>query len=112
MSDAASGFSQDSLIDGERVVALLWRNRLSQRKLAQRLGMDAAGLGRKLRGLRPWYLHEAKALAGELGVSLSYLMGETDDQHVVVGGQQKAPVSGETGASVAGAGFEPTTSGL
>jgi hypothetical protein len=86
-------------------------SRSSASCVSRRLGMDAAGLGRKLRGLRPWYLHEAKALADELGVSLAYLMDETDDP-AIAGGQQKVPVSSETGTSVAGTGFEPATSGL
>ncbi|WP_084485867.1 helix-turn-helix domain-containing protein [Humibacter albus] len=112
MSDILRHTEDSNLISGERVAALMWRQKLSQRRLGLAIGVDPALLGKKLRGGRPWYLHEAKALAELLGVSLGYLMGETDEETPAHGGMQKAPASSETGATVAGTGFEPATSGL
>lgn len=58
---------------------LIWRAGRTQLDVAEALGVDSTGLGKKLKGKRGWALQEIKDLAAELGTSAAYLIGETED---------------------------------
>ena len=78
--------------------------------LARATDINKTLLSQKLNGQRPWYLHEVQAIAKALGTTMAYLTGEASVAEPTNG---SGPVSEETGPGlVAGAGFEPTTSGL
>ena len=64
---------------GERAHVLMWRLGMTQTEVGRRLSLDSTALGRKLRGIRPWYLREIVSLAEILSTSVAYLIGETDD---------------------------------
>ena len=63
---------------GRRVHMLMWEQRITQTQLGRRIGVDQSGLGRRLRGERGWSLDDLAATARELGVSMAYLLGESD----------------------------------
>ena len=96
-----------------RVNHLLFINRMSQRELAMRLGAKPTTIYSKMNMANRWNLDDVMALSHEFAVSPNYLLGlEQIESAVPV--NTKRPASEETGRSdlVAGAGFEPTTSGL
>lgn len=55
----------------------MWRERLPQRAVASRLGLTQGALSLKLRGKRPWHLHEVYEVASILGVEPADLMPPT-----------------------------------
>lgn len=62
------------VIVGERVHQVMWRNRVSQVQLADKLGMVQSTLSRKLRGQRPWTLDELLSAAAYLEVPVTDLL--------------------------------------
>ncbi|TYL51226.1 helix-turn-helix domain-containing protein [Agromyces mariniharenae] len=96
-----------------RVNHLLFLNRMSQRELAMRLGTKPTTVNSKMNRSNRWNLDEILHLAEIFGVSTDYLLGRAPIESAVPV-NTKRPASEETGRSdlVAGAGFEPTTSGL
>ena len=103
-----------SEIVSQRVNHLMFINgRLTQKRLALRLGMAVSTITTKITGRNRWNIDEVDALASVFGVTPNYLFGyEPIESAGPV--NNKIPASVETGISgfVAGAGFEPTTSGL
>ena len=75
-SEAVSG----DVVAGRRVHMLMWDAKLSQRRLAPKLGMTQANLSKKVRGERGWSIDELFAVARELGTTVSYLIGETENR--------------------------------
>lgn len=69
---------QDEFI-GERVHNVLWRRKIPQIEMAQRLGIHQTALSHKLRGKRPFFSRELGAIAAALRVNPAYLLGFTDD---------------------------------
>ena len=111
----AESFTQPHIADviSVRVNHLLFINRQNQRRLAVRLGLKPASVSAKMTGANRWNVDEVLALAQYFEVATDYLYGlEPIESAQPV--KTEGPVSVETGpsASVAGAGFEPTTSGL
>lgn len=64
---------------GEAVHRVMWRQRMTQTALADRLDITQSTLSRKLRGERPWDAHEVRLAARALGTTVSELYGEADD---------------------------------
>ena len=87
--------------------------RMSQRSLALRLGTPPASLSNKITGRTAWNLDELFSLCDIFAVSADYLLGREPIESARPVNAE-GPASIETGPSgvVAGAGFEPTTSGL
>ena len=63
---------------GRRVHMLMWERRITQTALGRTIGIDQSGLGKRLRGERGWSLDDLAAVAGALGTSMAYLLGETE----------------------------------
>jgi transcriptional regulator with XRE-family HTH domain len=58
--------------------AELARQNLTYAALAKAIGMSPSTLGRRLEGLRPFYLEELEAIAQFLGLKLSEFTARTD----------------------------------
>jgi transcriptional regulator with XRE-family HTH domain len=63
----------DQLI-GERIHHLMWRQRISQTRLAAMLGMTQGALSKKVHGERPWFASELIAVAKALNTQVSALL--------------------------------------
>ena len=116
--------SDQNTLDGERIAALMWRAKLNRRRLGLAIGVDPSSIGQKLSGKRPWYVHEAVALATVLQTTVAYLTGESSDDSPIQSGvlvneldwaeyklwrlQQRPQQS----PSVGRMGLEPMTDGL
>lgn len=107
---------------GERIHAVMWRQKMSQTRLAPMLGLSQSVLSRKIRGDVPWWLAEVFTAAQVLGVDVSELVppvpGPDDDQPkpaaVPVGAHEgtRTPVfcsEGNRGAGVRHLGVVPST---
>lgn len=68
-----SGVSVEQLIS-ERVHQLMFRNRLTQTRLAPQLGMTQSALSAKLRNRRGWTIDELVMAAAVMGVSLTDIL--------------------------------------
>lgn len=64
---------------GRRVHQLMWDRQITQTDFGRRIGVDQSSLAKRLRGKRGWSTSEVKAAADELGVSVGYLFGETEN---------------------------------
>lgn len=64
---------------GERVHREMWRQRTTQTRLAEKLGITQTAVSRKIRGERPWFATEVVAVADALGVSVAALYGLKGD---------------------------------
>ena len=69
---------------GERIHAVMWRQKMSQTRLAPMLGLSQSVLSRKIRGDVPWWLAEVFTAAQVLRVSVGELLppvpGPDDDE--------------------------------
>lgn len=61
---------------------LIWRVGRTQGDVAAALGVDSTGLGKKLKGKNRWAIQEVIDLAAELGTTVAYLVGESDESGV------------------------------
>lgn len=75
MRGVPSCFMTDEQV-GLRVHNLMWSQRITQRDLADQIGLTQTGLGKKLRGSRPWYVAELVAIAPLLGTTASDLLAD------------------------------------
>ena len=89
MTDSIRASSVDQT--SERIVALMWRKRLTQTTVARQLGLVQATLSAKLHGRRPWFFAEIQSLARVLGTSVAYLSGETDNDRPAVEREEARP---------------------
>ncbi|WP_277750483.1 helix-turn-helix domain-containing protein [Actinomyces oricola] len=92
---------------------------ITRAELGRRIGMSGPSISLKLRGQVGWSLADLYATAEALGVNVDSLMPSYSAQAgftpaPYVPGTRKAPAPDGAGAPglVAGAGFEPATSGL
>lgn len=96
---------------GAKVNELMFRSRTTRKELAAHLSITGAAVSRKVYGQNSWTLEELFATADFFGLEVADLLPRRVDTHLE---NEKAP--SEEGANrkkmVAGAGFEPTTSGL
>ena len=99
--------SRDQVI-GERVNLWLRKKSLMQMDLAERLGLKAPVVSRKVSGHVAWSASDLVKTAAFLDVPLSELLPE----ETVEMAKAPEPDGSEASPLVAGAGFEPTTSGL
>ena len=79
VSASAGGSHLDAEI-GERVYMLLFRQHKTQNVLGRALGLNQAGIARRLRGETAWKATDLASAAAELGTSITYLVGEGDDE--------------------------------
>ena len=94
---------------GAKVNQLMFRNRTTRKQLAEALGITGAAVSRKIYGQNSWTLEELYSVADFFNITVTDLLPrrvphtqETPDSRVRTEGSD----------FVAGAGFEPTTSGL
>ncbi|WP_430600877.1 helix-turn-helix domain-containing protein [Brevibacterium sp. K72] len=71
--------SPDMLV-GTRVHMLMWERGMTQVALAPLLGITQTGLSKKLKGRVGWSVSDLLAVARELGTSVAYLVGETENR--------------------------------
>ena len=64
---------------GRRVHMMMWERRITQTALGREIGVDKSNLGKRLRGERGWSLDDLRAVAAALGTTMSYLLGENDE---------------------------------
>lgn len=62
----------------ERIVLLMWRNKVSQTALARQLGVEPQTVGKKLRGERGISLDDLIAIGRALGVDPAELLAAGD----------------------------------
>lgn len=110
-TDALSPAASDTI--AVRVNHLMYINRLSQRRLSTRLGLRPTSVSAKQSGANRWNVDEVLQLATIFNVATDYLFGLLPIESAKPVNTE-GPNSVESGPSdmVAGAGFEPTTSGL
>ena len=72
--------SPDVLV-GTRVHMLMWERGTKQIALAPKLGITQTGLSKKLKGRVGWSVSDLIAVARELGTTVSYLVGESENRH-------------------------------
>ncbi|WP_101515748.1 helix-turn-helix domain-containing protein [Corynebacterium ulcerans] len=94
---------------GIKINELMFRNRVSRKKLGELLGITGQGVSRKVLGQSSWTLDELFCIADYFNIAVADLLPRRVPQ------TQETPDSfsrTEGSNLVAGAGFEPTTSGL
>ncbi len=64
---------------GRRVHMIMWDRRVTQTALGRLVGLDQSSLGKRLRGERGWSLDDLRAVAGALGTTIGYLVGESEE---------------------------------
>lgn len=93
---------------GIKVNELMFRNRISRKQLGEHLGITGQGVSRKVLGQSAWTLDDLYRVADFFDISVEDLLPRRVPQ------TQETPdsLSRTEGSNlVAGAGFEPTTSG-
>lgn len=65
-------------IVGERIHQIMWRERISQARVAETLGLTQSSVSKRLRGATPWTLDELLAIARILNVSPADLLPGDD----------------------------------
>lgn len=96
---------------GLKVNNLMLRHRVTRKELSSALNISSQGVSRKILGQVGWSIDDLYATADFFGVDITDLL----PRRVVASDMQEPPetvVSGGSRKMVAGAGFEPTTSGL
>ena len=81
------------VVVGRRIHTLMWEQRVKNKDIAELLGIEATGVGKKLRAEQRFSIEQLVAIAGHLRTTVAYLVGETSAPH-----------------PVGPAGIEPTTS--
>ncbi|GEM_PF-2127769 len=79
LHDSPSDVRDTVNVTAERIVALLWRKKMSMTALGRRVGMSSPSISQKMKGDRRWFVEDLVAVAAELDTSVGYLLGETDD---------------------------------
>lgn len=62
---------------GERVHGRMWNQKVSQKEIGVLLGIDATGVGKKLRAEQKFSIAQLVTIAGRLNTTVAYLVGET-----------------------------------
>jgi transcriptional regulator with XRE-family HTH domain len=57
----------------------MWQQKVSNKALGAALGIDPTAVGKKLRAEQKFSVEQLATIARELGTSIAYLVGETDD---------------------------------
>ncbi|MDO4611212.1 helix-turn-helix domain-containing protein [Corynebacterium sp.] len=107
---ASSAFTVDEAI-GTRVNQLMFRSKVTRKQLGQVLGITGQAASKKVYGQVAWSVADLYRVADFFGVDITELL----PRRVPAPGHDETPRTSVQGASpnvVAGAGFEPTTSGL
>lgn len=81
---------------GERIHAVMWRQKVSQIRMAPVLGLTQPTLSKKIRGDLPWWLAEVFTAAQFLGVTVDELLpplpgAPDDDQPSGARGETRTP---------------------
>ena len=88
---------------GAKVYQLMFRQRVTRKQLGKYLGITGASVSNKIYGQSKWSVGELFDTADFFGVTVADLLPRRT---------KMAPGENSGGQIVAGAGFEPTTSGL
>ena len=103
-------YSADEAI-GITINDLMFRNKVTRKQLAQVLGLSSQAISRKVLGQVGWSITDLFAVADFFGLEVTDLLPR---RVPLSPDMQEEVISSEMTSSrlVAGAGFEPTTSGL
>lgn len=102
----------------DNVNAEMGRRRVTQKQMAAWLGISQAAASERLTNKTPFTLDELDVLAERMGVPVGALVLEVSYAVPVapfqrrLGNEKAGPSMADDPAAVAGAGFEPATSGL
>lgn len=109
MTETRTLMTADEAI-GAKVDQLMFRNRSTRKELGALLGVSGTAVSNKIYGKAKWSIEELFTTADFFGVEVTDLL----PRRVEVPENEENPSSEEEGLKkmVAGAGFEPTTSGL
>ena len=66
---------------GRRVHMLMWDAHMTQTTMGPMIGLQQSALSKKLKGERGWNLAELLMIGQIFGVSISYLVGESENRH-------------------------------
>ncbi len=72
---------------GKQIHGLMWDRRITNRAMAQAIGVDESTMARKLRGQRKWTVDDLLAVAGELHVPVEALLPHLDSNQEPAGFQ-------------------------
>jgi len=84
---------------GTRVHMFMWQQKVSQVAMGQLLGVNQAGVARRLRGQTSWSVGELITIAGRFETSVAYLIGETDDPKCARWGSNPRPADYKSAGS-------------
>ena len=79
---------------GTLVHRVMWSAKVSQGKLAPRLGMTQSALSKKITGKNPWTVEDLLAIATELGIDPKALVPEVAGQDGDSDPESVAPATG------------------
>ncbi len=108
MSTKRAHFTADEAI-GITVNQLMFLNRVTRKELGSSIGISGPAMGKKIRGENGWSITDLFGVAEFFGISVVDLLPRRVPQTQEAPDSQKRT---EGSNLVAGAGFEPTTSGL
>lgn len=65
---------------GERIHQLMWRKKVTNKSIAELLGVDPSAIGKKLRAEQKFSVAQLVTVAHFLQTSVAYLVGEGDHE--------------------------------
>ncbi|AWB82922.1 XRE family transcriptional regulator [Corynebacterium yudongzhengii] len=95
---------------GAKVDQLMFMHRKTRKELGEVLGVTGASVSNKVYGNSKWSVEELFATADFFGLEVADLLPRRVDTPVE--NEESPSEEGDSKKMVAGAGFEPTTSGL
>jgi transcriptional regulator with XRE-family HTH domain len=69
------------VIVGRRIHTLMWEQRVKNKDLAELLGLEPTGIGKKLRAEQRFSVEQLVTVAAHLNTSVAYLVGEAEIPH-------------------------------
>ncbi|WP_075728330.1 helix-turn-helix domain-containing protein [Corynebacterium aquilae] len=97
---------------GVSINDLMFRNRVTRKQLGEALGITGAGMSKKLLGNAAWTIEDLYAIADFFNVPVETLLPRRVQLPDAENKKTPSQTRGGNPNVVAGAGFEPTTSGL
>lgn len=92
---------------GRRIHTLMWEQRIKNKDLGELLGLEATGIGKKLRAEQRFSIEQLVTVAAYLNTTVAYLVGESENPHQTPGGGSSLP---GLDSNQEPAGFKPVVS--
>ncbi|WP_304481694.1 helix-turn-helix domain-containing protein [Corynebacterium sp. 13CS0277] len=90
----------------------MFTHRVTRKALGEVLGITGPNMGKKLRGEVSWSLADLYGVADYFSIPVEELLPKRVQSPMSENADTPSQLRGGSGNVVAGAGFEPTTSGL